>query len=258
MSSDEQTAIIKSQATATDLMRQATDVAGACRDIVRKTAMEIQGRKFVRVEGWQSIATTYGCILSARDVETVPGGVRAIGEVKRISDGAVIATGEGFVGEDETTWFGGEVQTKNGPVVRPKRHDFAIRAMAQTRAMSRAARTAFAFVVVLMDAGLDTTPAEEAEHDTGTNQAAEPTTQPNPESENTADWREVVVHWGTSKGKQLGELDEQKLRYMVERWYPTGHPKTGLLSANDMFLRKACDAAAIELGMVSATAGGAK
>jgi hypothetical protein len=88
----------------------------------------------------------------------VDGGVRAIGEVRRMSDGQLIATGEGFVGEDETTWFGGK--DKRGKV-HDKRNDYAIRAMAQTRAMSRAGRTAFAHVVVMMKAGLATTPAEE-------------------------------------------------------------------------------------------------
>jgi hypothetical protein len=37
--------------------------------------------------------------------------------------------------------------------------------MAQTRAISRACRSAFAFVVTMMDAGLETTPAEEVPQD---------------------------------------------------------------------------------------------
>jgi hypothetical protein len=37
--------------------------------------------------------------------------------------------------------------------------------MAQTRAISRACRSAFAFVVTMMDAGLETTPAEEVPHE---------------------------------------------------------------------------------------------
>jgi hypothetical protein len=129
------------------LMRRASDVAGVCRDIVMKTAQTIQQRKYVRVEGWQSIAVAYGCVASARDVEVVPGGVRAIGEVRRMSDGQVIATAEGFVGDDEKTW-----------AARPM---YARRAMAQTRSISRACRSAFAFVVTLIDEKLSTTPAEE-------------------------------------------------------------------------------------------------
>ena len=127
--------------------RQATDVAGVCKDIVHQTAQAIGGRKYVRVEGWQAIATAHGCVASARDVERIEGGWRAIGEVRRMDNGNVIATAEGFLGEDEPVWA--------------KRPEYAKRAMCQTRAISRACRSAFAHVVVLIGGGLETTPAEE-------------------------------------------------------------------------------------------------
>jgi hypothetical protein len=138
--------------------RASTEAADICKGIVVATSSNIQGKRYVAVEGWQAIAIAHGCTLSAKDVERVEGGVRAIGEVHRMSDGQLISTGEGFVGEDETTWFGGK--DKRGKM-HDKRADYAIRAMAQTRAMSRAGRTAFAHVVVMMNAGLATTPAEE-------------------------------------------------------------------------------------------------
>jgi hypothetical protein len=127
--------------------RQATDVAGVCKDIVHQTAQSIGGRKYVRVEGWQAIATAHGCVASARDVDKIEGGWRAIGEVRRMDNGNVIATAEGFLGEDEPVWA--------------KRPEYAKRAMCQTRAISRACRSAFAHVVVLIGGGLETTPAEE-------------------------------------------------------------------------------------------------
>jgi hypothetical protein len=127
--------------------RQATEIASICKDIVTKTAQNIQGRKYVRVEGWQSIANAYGCVASAKDVERIETGFRAIGQVRKMDTGAVICEAEGFVGDDERTWA--------------KRDEFAKRAMAQTRAISRACRSAFAFIVTYMDAGLETTPAEE-------------------------------------------------------------------------------------------------
>jgi hypothetical protein len=143
-------------------MMRATDVAGVCSEIVKRTARFIQGRKYVQVEGWQSIAAAYGCVASSIKVERIEGGIRAIGELHRISDGSLLATAEGFVGEDEATWFGGELTDKWGKTKKlPKRDDFAIRAMAQTRAISRVCRSAFAFVVVLIDANFSTTPAEE-------------------------------------------------------------------------------------------------
>ncbi|TKD50189.1 hypothetical protein [Sphingomonas baiyangensis] len=138
--------------------RASTNAASICKQIVVETAKNIQGRKYVCVEGWQAIAVAHGCAASARDVEKVDGGVRAAGEVRRMSDGAVIAVAEGFVGEDEPVWFGGK---DNRGKVHPRRLDYAIRAMAQTRAISRACRSAFAHVVVMMNAGLATTPAEE-------------------------------------------------------------------------------------------------
>ena len=143
------------------LMTQATDVAGVCGEIVKRTAQTIQGRKYVRVEGWQSIAAAYGCVASSVNVRKVDGGVRATGELRRVTDGALIASAEGFVGEDEPTWYGGVVQSYGKEKTLPKRPDYAIQAMAQTRAISRVCRSAFAFVVVMIDGKLSTTPAEE-------------------------------------------------------------------------------------------------
>ena len=132
-------------------LKISTDVAGACKEIVSRTSIKIQNKKYVPVEGWMAIATAHGCNLSAADVKQVDGGISARGLVRRISDGIILGEAEGFVGEDEKTW-------SNRPL-------FARRAMAQTRAMSRAARSVFAHVVVLMDAGLETTPAEEMGHE---------------------------------------------------------------------------------------------
>jgi hypothetical protein len=134
-----------------EMYRASTDAASLCKAVVLETAMTIQGRKYVKVEGWQSIAIAHGCVASAESVERVNDpacpGYRAIGSVKRMDTGATIATAEGFVGDDESTWA--------------KRPVYAKRAMAQTRAISRACRSAFAHVVVMMNAGLSTTPAEE-------------------------------------------------------------------------------------------------
>jgi hypothetical protein len=145
--------------TGSSLFRVSTDAAGLCKDIVVATARNIQGRKYVQVEGWQAIAIAHGCTASSGEVKkTEEGGYSAIGKVIRMDTGMVIASAEGYVGPDEPTWFGGE--GAYGKKL-PKRPDYAIRAMAQTRAISRACRSAFAHVVVMMNAGLSTTPAEE-------------------------------------------------------------------------------------------------
>jgi len=145
--------------TGASLFRVSTDAAGLCKAIVVETARNIQGRKYVQVEGWQAIAIAHGCTASSGEVKkTEEGGFSAIGKVIRMDTGMVIASAEGYVGPDEPTWFGGKNQYGKD---LPKRPDYAIRAMAQTRAISRACRSAFAHVVVMMNAGLSTTPAEE-------------------------------------------------------------------------------------------------
>lgn len=134
-----------------DAYRMSTDAAGICRDIVIATASTIGGKSYVGVEGWQAIAVAHGCAASADHVERVTDdgmtGFKAVGIVRRMSDGVEIARGEGFLGDDEGTWS--------------KRPVYARRAMVQTRAISRACRSAFAHVVVMMKADLSTTPAEE-------------------------------------------------------------------------------------------------
>lgn len=188
-------------------IRQATDVAGACAKIVRETAQRIGNRDYVRVEGWQSIAIAHGCVASARDVERLQDGWRCIGEVRRMDTGQVIATAEGFLGDDESMW--------------EKRPTYAKRAMCQTRAISRACRSAFAHVVVLIDKNLSTTPAEEVpfggfeEKQLNTEKYEEPTaaeikeiTAKLVEEKKTEDSeiKDMVIGFGKYKGQTVRQI----------------------------------------------------
>lgn len=129
--------------------RRTTDIASLVRSVVMQSTVTIQGRKYLTVAGFQAVANAFGCVASARDVERVEGGWRAIGEVKRMSDGMVLSTGTGFLGDDEKVW--------------QSRPQFSKMAMAQTRACGRALRAAFAFMAPVIDGNLQTTPAEEYE-----------------------------------------------------------------------------------------------
>ncbi len=256
-----------------ELMRQATDVAGVCRDIVSKTALSIQGRKYVRVEGWMSIATAHGCVASAGPVERIEGGFRCMAEIRRISDSAVLCTGEGFVGEDEATWFGG---VSPGGKNLPKRPDYAIRAMCQTRAISRACRTAFAHVVVLMDSGLSTTPAEEVpdggfDAEPQQQRASAPATSApeprrvaptqapaaaavhrDPQPAGDDSWRMVTVPPFIKKyaGQTLGDMADKDLQWWAQNYEPK--PWKGRISDKDLDFK-----AALMEGLKSLTPGGA-
>lgn len=273
------------------LNKQATEVAHVCREIVLKTSVEIDRKKYVRVEGWQSISTAHGCVAGIKLVEVLENGVRAVAELRTISNGVAIAEAEGFVGRDEVTWFGGTGQRwdqgskKYVEKIYPKRADYAIRAMAQTRAISRVCRSAFAHVVVLMDADLSTTPAEEVPMDgfgDERHDKAEPRAKPEPRNVTpppaaktaaapdekkapsvprkdpvaTAEevdrfrkgaWQNVAVHFGKNNGVKLGELSNASLGWYIENYAPKGNPRTGALSDDDRILRAALDAAADEL-----------
>ena len=178
-------------------IKRSTDVAGACKEIVTRTSIKIQNRKYVPVEGWMAIATAHGCNLSACDVKQVEGGISARGVVRRISDGVILGEAEGFVGDDEKTW-------SNRPL-------FARRAMAQTRSMSRAARSVFAHVVVLMDAGLETTPAEEMGHEVEINKPEvvkpEPKPEPKPVAKEKPTLEETFSKYKTAISESIAQFD---------------------------------------------------
>ncbi len=132
------------------VMGRGAAVAAACRQIVLSTTMDLRGKKYIRAEGWQALAAANGLSPRISMVEEMQNGdIRAVCDLIRLSDGETVASSEGFVGTDEPMWQN-----------RPR---YARRGMAQTRATSRACRSALAWIVPLLDADLSTTPAEEME-----------------------------------------------------------------------------------------------
>lgn len=273
---------------AVSLYRRATDVASIVGDMVEKTAVEIAGRKYVCVEGWTSIAVAYDCIATIKpdsvvkvveDGRTV--GIKAVAQLRRQSDLAILAEAEGFVGEEEVDWYGSKGQqierwskkaNKMIKVTVEKRPDHAIRSMAQTRAVSRVCRNAFSHVVVMMDKGLSTTPAEdvidvdatrveEEERGAAPEKKSEPTATP-PAAEKKAEpsvprdvdpelrkqfeggkWKPVQIHFGKDKGVTLGELANDKIK-KLEWWVLEWHPKpygNKPIAEDDKLLRAALD-----------------
>ena len=139
------------QASPAAVMSLVSAVAKATKSLVGAAIINLQGKKYIKVEGWQAIAAAHGCTVTADSVtEQTSGAVVSVAYVRRLRDGATLGQAEGYVGMDE---------------VWGKRPMYARRAMAQTRAISRACRNAFAHVVVAMNSehatGFETTPAEE-------------------------------------------------------------------------------------------------
>ena len=163
---------ILSAATPGALVQGATVMAHALADIIRsqKLATRIQGREFVQVEGWTTLATMLGVV--AREVATVehpdePGVFISTVELVRMADGAIISRASAECGApDELDRYGKPVWAN-----RPR---YARRSMAQTRATGKACRLAFSWIMRL--AGYEPTPAEEMPND----QPAAPVPPPAP------------------------------------------------------------------------------
>jgi hypothetical protein len=123
-------------------------VAELCKAIVTATAIPIGGRSYIPLEGWLSIAAAAGHTPGTEEPQRTEDGYRVRAVLRRDSDGQIISTAYGFVGDDEPMWA--------------KRPRHANEAMAQTRAMARVCANKFRFIPVLMKIeNLATTPYEE-------------------------------------------------------------------------------------------------
>jgi hypothetical protein len=130
------------------IRERADTAAKVARDLVLQSAIQLQGKRYIPAEGWQSLAAVLGLspkIVSVQELEN--GDVIAVAEIVRVSDGNVLSRAEGYCGTDEHAWA--------------KRPRYARRGMAQTRAISRACRSCLSWVLPLVDRDLEMTPAEE-------------------------------------------------------------------------------------------------
>ena len=135
-----------------ELVARATEAADQLAAIIKAKGLfsNIQGKEYVRVEGWTTLAAMMGCLpkevsMTRRD----DGSFEATVELVRMSDGVTLTRASAECGKDEPTWKG--------------RADYARRSMAATRATSKVCRLAFSWVMVL--AGFEATPSEEIPHD---------------------------------------------------------------------------------------------
>jgi hypothetical protein len=136
-----------------EVVERAAVVAKTLADVVRKQQLivRIGQSEHVRVEGWTLLGSMLGVfpvVTWTRPVmlegESVPIGWEARVEA-RTRGGEIVGAAEAECLRDERTWKG--------------RDDYALRSMAQTRAVSKALRAPLGFVMQL--AGFNPTPAEE-------------------------------------------------------------------------------------------------
>ena len=142
----------------TGVIHEATQAADALGAVVkdRKLTVKIQGRHHVLVEGWTLLGTMLGVQPYVVWSKPLYRGGSADGDPPdlvgwearveaRTLDGRVIRAAEAQCTRQERTWR--------------TRDDYALRSMAQTRAVSKALRLPLGFVMSI--AGYEATPAEE-------------------------------------------------------------------------------------------------
>ena len=138
--------------TPAELVAGATAAADALKGVIdaKKLYSLINGRRYVRCEGWTTLAAMLGCL--PREVGVTKdddGSYTAVVALVRLADGVELTRASAECGADEPTWS--------------NRANYARRSMAITRATGKACRIAFSWVMTL--AGYEPTPAEEIPND---------------------------------------------------------------------------------------------
>lgn len=150
VSRDAATTLIKAESAAS-FIAQATDIAQALSSVIRSQGLVtvIQGREHVQVEAWTLCGSILGVFPVVEWTHKTDDGWEARVVAKTLS-GATVGAAESMCSRSERTW--------------KSRDDYAIRSMAQTRAVSKAMRAPLGFIMSL--AGFVPTPVEEMEgHD---------------------------------------------------------------------------------------------
>lgn len=126
----------------------AAKIATTLKDVITKQKLSrfFNGKEYVMVEGWEVLGTFLGVLPKERVVnELSDGSYEAFVDLVRSSDGVIIGGASAICGIDEKRW---------GSADR-----YARRSMAITRAVGKAYRTSFSWIISL--AGYQPTPFEE-------------------------------------------------------------------------------------------------
>jgi len=129
-----------------EIVKNAGRTAKILRDVVEKCKLynDIAGKKYVRVEGWETLGALLYCKAVVTEIEEYRTGYRATAEIRNFED-KVLSRGVAICLRDEKNW--------------KDKDDYALMSMAQTRAVGKAYRLGFSWILSL--AGYEPTPAEE-------------------------------------------------------------------------------------------------
>lgn len=206
-----------------DVIEKATAVANTLTPIIEKSKLynNISGRKFVRAEGWTTMAAMLGvfphmeyCRRLDREGETT----YEARVVLRHLDGKEVGAGEALASSKE-----------NKPW---SREEFSIKSMAQTRAIGKACRLSFSWVMAL--AGYESCPLEEIDSSMIKPSAYRPPiTKPQPKQEPAIEFGDSAETVATEIVEESphvekvqrvfnGKISEKQQKYLFAKWRSAG------------------------------------
>lgn len=131
------------------IVERGLEYAKVLAEVIEKKHLfkEINGKKYVRVEGWQLLGSFMQ--ISPREKQVTFDGkdFEAVIELVNTRTGVVVGQGSARCGQADKAWKGRELNAQ--------------RSMAITRAVSKAFRNSFSWIMALTDGGFEVTPAEE-------------------------------------------------------------------------------------------------
>jgi len=132
-----------------DVIARGASIATALRKVIidKELYVDIQGKNYVLVEGWNTLGGMLGVLPVEDWVKEIDGGWMARVKLVRVSDGMEIGGATAMCTRDERNWA--------------KRDEYTLLSMAQTRATGKAYRLSFSWIMKL--AGYEVEPAEEAD-----------------------------------------------------------------------------------------------
>lgn len=195
----------------------------------KNLSVAIQGRHYVRVEGWTCLGSLCGVFPSvpAGGLQQLENGWRARVEARTLT-GALVGAAEAICLRSERSWA--------------NRDDYALCSMAQTRATSKALRQPLGFIMAL--AGYEATPAEEMPPPEATVVEAAPSAPPHGAAPSSADEplaseaQAKNVYRLTNKIDKAGTVSKDALFEAIGREYGTENPRElTKVQASDLITR---------------------
>lgn len=127
---------------------QAAEIADVLSSVIEKQGLysNIQGKKYIKAEGWQTLGTFLGVITREKYVKRLEdGSYESYVEIVKFNDGTVVGGASALCSRKEKRWSNAD--------------EYAVRSMSVTRAVGKAFRISFSWIVTL--AGYSATNEEE-------------------------------------------------------------------------------------------------